>query len=125
MHGVKCTPCTPATARMYPKGTHTAIQFKTQMARRTGPEGAWIASMFVIPKVLTCLQHSRAISTGLATSVLSSPPPPPVFRVAQMLRHLCANQGAIAPLRMGFDATSRAREQVHDKVTTCRARVRD
>ena len=44
---------------------------------------------------------------------------------AEMLRRLCANQGAIAPLRMEFDTTSRAIEQVHDKVTTCRARVRD
>ena len=44
---------------------------------------------------------------------------------AEMLRRLCANQGAIAPLRMEFDTTSRAREQVHDKVTTSRARVRD
>ena len=44
---------------------------------------------------------------------------------AEMLRRLCANQGAFAPLRIEYDTSSRAREQVHDKVTTCRARVRD
>ena len=44
---------------------------------------------------------------------------------AEMLRRPCANQGAIAPLRMEFNTTSRAREQVRDKVTTCGARVRD
>ena len=44
---------------------------------------------------------------------------------AEMLRRLCANQGAIAPLRIEYDSSSRAREQVHDRVTTCRARVRD
>ena len=44
---------------------------------------------------------------------------------AEMLRRLCANQGAIAPLKIEYDASSRAREQVHDRVTTCRARVRD
>ena len=42
-----------------------------------------------------------------------------------MLRLLCANQGAIAPLRIEYDTSSRAKEQVHDRVTTCRARVRD
>ena len=44
---------------------------------------------------------------------------------AEMLRCLSANQGAIAALRIEYDTSSRAREQVHDKVTTCRARVRD
>ena len=44
---------------------------------------------------------------------------------AEMLRRLCANQGAIAPLRIEYDTSSRAREQVHDRVTTCRAVVRD
>ena len=44
---------------------------------------------------------------------------------AEMLRRLCANQGAIAPLRIEHDTSSRAREQVHDRATTCRARVRD
>ena len=44
---------------------------------------------------------------------------------AEMLRRLCANQGAIAPLRIEYDTSSRAREQVHDRGTTCRARVRD
>ena len=44
---------------------------------------------------------------------------------AEMLRRLCANQGAIAPLRIEYDSSSRAREQVHDRVTTCRARGRD
>ena len=44
---------------------------------------------------------------------------------AEMLRRLCANQGAIVPLRIEYDTSSRAREQVHDRVTTCRARVRD
>ena len=34
-------------------------------------------------------------------------------------------KGAIAPLRIEYDTSSRAREQVHDRVTTCRARVRD
>ena len=44
---------------------------------------------------------------------------------AEMLRRLCANQGAIAPLRIEYDMSSRAGEQVHDRGTTCRARVRD
>ena len=44
---------------------------------------------------------------------------------AEMPRRHCANQGAIAPLRIEYDTSSRAREQVHDRVTTCRARVRD
>ena len=44
---------------------------------------------------------------------------------AEMLRRLCANQGAFAPLRIEYGTSSRAREQVHDKGTTCRARVRD
>ena len=44
---------------------------------------------------------------------------------AEMLRRLCANQGAIAPLRIEYDSSYRATDQVHDKVTTCRARVRD
>ena len=44
---------------------------------------------------------------------------------AEMLRRLCANQGAIAPLRIEYDMSSRAREQVQDRGTTCRARVRD
>ena len=30
-----------------------------------------------------------------------------------------------APLRIEYDTSSRARMQVHDRVTTCRARVRD
>ena len=44
---------------------------------------------------------------------------------AEMLRRLCANQGAIAPLRIEYDTSSRAKEKVHDRGTTCRARVRD
>ena len=44
---------------------------------------------------------------------------------AEMLRRLCANQGAFAPQRIEYDTSSRAREQVHDRGTTCRARVRD
>ena len=44
---------------------------------------------------------------------------------AEMLRRLCARQGAIAPLRIEYDTSSRAREQVHDTGTTCRARVID
>ena len=44
---------------------------------------------------------------------------------AEMLRRLCANQGAFAPLRIEYDTSSQAREQVHDRGTTCRARVRD
>ena len=44
---------------------------------------------------------------------------------AEMLRCLCATKGAIAPLRFEYDTSSRAREQVHDRGTTCRARVRD
>ena len=44
---------------------------------------------------------------------------------AEMLRRLCANQDAFAPLRIEYDTSSRAREQVHDRGTTCRARVRD
>ena len=44
---------------------------------------------------------------------------------AEMLRRLCANQGAVAPQRIEYDTSSQAREQVHDKVTTSRARVRD
>ena len=43
----------------------------------------------------------------------------------EMPRRLCAIQGAIAPLGIEYDTSSRARKQVHDKVTTCRARVRD
>ena len=43
----------------------------------------------------------------------------------EMPRRLCAIQGAITPLRIEYDTSSRAREQVHDRVTTCRARVRD
>ena len=41
---------------------------------------------------------------------------------AEMLRRLCANQGANA---IEYDTSSRAREQVHDRVTTSRAKVRD
>ena len=44
---------------------------------------------------------------------------------AEMLRRLCANQGAIAPQRIEYDTSSQARERVHDMGTTCRARVRD
>ena len=44
---------------------------------------------------------------------------------AEMLRRLCANQGAFAPQRNEYGTSSRAREQVHDRGTTCRARVRD
>ena len=44
---------------------------------------------------------------------------------AEMLRRLCDNQGAFAPQRIEYDTSSRAREQVHDRGTTCRARVRD
>ena len=44
---------------------------------------------------------------------------------AEMLRRLCANQGAFAPLRIEYDTSLRAREQGHDRGTTCRARVRD
>ena len=38
---------------------------------------------------------------------------------ADMLRRLCANQGAFAPQRIEYDTSSRAREQVHDSGTTC------
>ena len=41
-----------------------------------------------------------------------------------MLRRLCATKGAFAPLKLEYDTSSRARERVHDKGTTCRARVR-
>ena len=44
---------------------------------------------------------------------------------AEMQRRLCANQGAFAPPRIEYDTPSRDREQVHDRGTTCRARVRD
>ena len=44
---------------------------------------------------------------------------------AEMLRRLSAIQGAFAPRRNEYDTFSRAREQVHDRGTTCRARVRD
>ena len=44
---------------------------------------------------------------------------------AEVQRRLCANQGAIAPLKIEYDMPSRAREQVHDRGTTCRAGVRD
>ena len=45
--------------------------------------------------------------------------------LAEMLRHLCATKGAFAPPRLEYDMSSRATEQVHDRSTTCRARVRD
>ena len=45
--------------------------------------------------------------------------------LAEMLRRLCATKGAFAALRFEYDTPSRAREQVHDSGTTCRARVRD
>ena len=45
--------------------------------------------------------------------------------LAEMLRRLCAAKGAFAPLRLEYDTSSRARDQVHDRGTTCRARVRD
>ena len=45
--------------------------------------------------------------------------------LAEMLRRLCATKGAFAPPRLKYDTSSRAREQVHDRGTTCRARVRD
>ena len=44
---------------------------------------------------------------------------------AEMLRCLCATKGAFAPPRPEYDTSSRAREQVHDRSTICRARVRD
>ena len=44
---------------------------------------------------------------------------------AKMPRRLCANQGAFAHLRIEYDTSSQAREQVQDRGTTCRARVRD
>ena len=43
----------------------------------------------------------------------------------------CLTAGALAeklrfaPPRLEYDTSSRAREQVHDRSTTCRARVRD
>ena len=43
----------------------------------------------------------------------------------EMLRRLCATIGAFAPPKFGYDMSSRAKEQVHDRGTTCRARVRD
>ena len=45
--------------------------------------------------------------------------------LGEMLRRLCATKGAFAPPRLEYDTSSRAREQVHDRATTCRARVRD
>ena len=44
---------------------------------------------------------------------------------AEILRRLCATKGAFAPPRLGYDTSSRAREQVHERSTTCMARVRD
>ena len=41
-----------------------------------------------------------------------------------MLRRLCANTGAFAPLRHEYDTSLRARERVQGKGTTCRARVK-
>ena len=52
-------------------------------------------------------------------------PPPPATDSVEMLRRLCATIGAFAPPKFGYDTSSRAREQVHDRGTTCRARVRD
>ena len=43
----------------------------------------------------------------------------------EMLRRLSATKGAFAPQRFGYDTSSRAREQVHDRGTTYKARVRD
>ena len=45
--------------------------------------------------------------------------------VAETLRRLCATKGAFAPPRLEYDTSSRVREQVHDRSTTCRAGVRD
>ena len=45
--------------------------------------------------------------------------------IVEMLRRLCATKGAIAPPRFRYDTSSRAREQVLDRGTTCKARVRD
>ena len=51
--------------------------------------------------------------------------PPCTVTFVEMLRRLCATIGAFAPPKFGYDTSSRAREQVHDRGTTCRARVRD
>ena len=45
--------------------------------------------------------------------------------LVEMLRRLRATKGAIAPPRLEYDTSSRAREQVHDRGTTWWARVRD
>ena len=45
--------------------------------------------------------------------------------LAEMLRRLCATKGGLAPPRLEYDTSSRAIEQVHDRGTTCTARVRD
>ena len=55
----------------------------------------------------------------------AGPPPPPPPTTAPMLRRHCATKGAFAPPRLEYDTSSRAREQVQDRGTTCRARVRD
>ena len=59
-------------------------------------------------------QYSNDLLSGLAAGAL-----------VEMLRSLCATKGAFAPPRFKYDTSSRAREQVHDRGTTCRARVRD
>ena len=59
-------------------------------------------------------QYSNNLLSSLAAGAL-----------VEMLRRLYATKGAFAPPRFEYDTSSRAREQVHDKGTTCRARVRD
>ena len=44
---------------------------------------------------------------------------------AEMMRRLRATKGAFAPPRLQYNTSTRTREQIHDKGTTCRARVRD
>ena len=54
--------------------------------------------------------------------------PVEVLKCVAALRRLCATTGAFAPPKFGYEASSRAREQVQDRgsmSTTCRARVRD
>ena len=58
--------------------------------------------------------HHKHSKRSMQWKEISTIPPPPL-----------AIQGAIAPLRIEYDTSSRARMQVHDRVTTCRARVRD
>ena len=59
-------------------------------------------------------QYSNGLLSCLAAGAL-----------VEMLRRLCATKGAFAPRRFEYDTSSRAREQVHDKGTTCRARASD